>query len=404
MRKLVLMSIIVASRLLGVLLIFALVARNVTLRDFGMFSACFSVAVLLGFLVDFGFAQSILRDIGKSPESAAKVVASGVSIKLFIAALVFVASVIYMALPLPLHAPWTLQLLLIAYAILNSFAEFYGVSLRALGHYREEAIAQIAYTVAVTSTLFLVHLSIEYSALLIAALKAAQLSAIARIACIKIGSAEPRLNLRDWIKTVKNGYPYALDAGVSNISVNADVLLVSGVLGAPAAGLYQAGQKLLLGMSSAALIFSNIYLPKLASLDRRSDLFRSNAGALTIAMTSIGVTGGLLLFLFGQHLVHFFYGDKFSGVYQLLPVFGCILLVKYLTSSAGVILTSIGKQKVRTAANILSLIVLIILSPFLMKAFGLQGMTYGLLASSCIVLVLYSIAMLNALTRGDQAS
>ena len=385
-------------RLAGALLLFVLLARNVSLYEFGLFSKCFGVAAILGFLVDFGFSQSILRDIAKDPDAALPCISDGLSLKLAISILVLLLTPAFLFIAPSSHNPLALQTLLVGYAITNSFAEFYGVSLRATGRYTEESVLQGAYAAILVLTILLLRPGIYETAIILIALKSAHVALMHVIVRHRIGKVTLSFSLKSWKRTAISGTPYAADAGITNISANVDVIILSSLVGLSSTGVYQAGQKLVQGMSAVALVFSNVYLPKLSRAEHKGSVFRSNALKLTVMMVGSGAIGMALLTLFPSTLVDRLYGDSYTALKPLLPLFGLLLLLRYLNGTAGVILTAMGKQKVRVLSNALSLATLLTTSLFLVPTYGVSGMIYTLLISASVVSLFYFSTLARELT------
>lgn len=142
-----------------------------------------------------------------------------------------------------------------------------------------------------------------------------------------------------------------------------------------------------------------MYLPKLARVDAHSSAFRSALLQLSLLMACCGIGGALILAVLSSPLVDHVYGLKFAELKSLLPLFGILLLVRYINGIAGIALTAMGMQKARVLSNAVSLCMLIILSPVLISEFGLKGMVYALLVSAIIISFAYFLSFSRAFTR-----
>lgn len=401
MSKILLMGLITAFRLGSVLVLFVLLARNVSVYEFGLFSKCFGVAAILGFLVDFGFAQSLLRDIPREPDKALAHISAGLSLKLAISMVVIIAvPLLLLAFPSE-HNPVGLQVMLVGYAVMNSFSEFYGVSLRATGRYTEESKLQGLYAVLLVLTLVLVRPGIYEAAFILLLLKLLHLTLMQRIVSRRIGRVSLLMSPASWRRTATRGTPYAADAGVTNISANIDVIILASIMGPTIAGTYQAGQKLTQGLNAFALVLSNVYLPQLSRTDPSTASFRTTAIKLCLLMVGCGGFGALVLAFFPSEIVGFLYGRAFDALTPILPMFGLLLLMRYINGSAGIMLTALGMQKIRVIANTASLATLLAASVLLIPTYGLPGMVYSLLISAAIISSLYYFALLRKI-RGDR--
>lgn len=391
------MGIIVFSRLGGNFLLFLILARQLSLQDFGLFVVCFSVSSIFSMLVDYGLTQSLLHDIGGDPDSGKKHVAEGVYIKVVLSAVALLLVGIVSYVIFDDSRSRALLLALFLYSVANSFAEFYGTALRSVGRYREEAVVQFLYTVSVLLGLSFVGSGHE-SVLIVAAglliVKLIHLAVIKSLVDKVVGLRDGFYSEYGIWGSLRRGLPYAADVGVSNLLLNVDVLIVSYLLGGPAVAIYQAGQKIVQGYSSTAMIFSNVYLPRLSRL-KNTDVvqFKKNAIQVWFLMALTGLFGLTALCVFSKEIVHLLYGERFSDLRNLLPLFGLLIGIRLVAAGVGVNLTALGFQGVRVSANVVSLLVVALTSWPLIDKYGVDGMVYSQLMAMAILLVVYGFSL-----------
>ena len=151
------------------------------------------------------------------------------------------------------------------------------------------------------------------------------------------------------------------------------------------------------GANTFAQVLSNVYLPPMASKTNDAPALKHLANRLFIQMLLLGA-GSLLVFGFGATLItHTLYGNKFQDLSKLMPLFGLLLLFRYIAASHGVTLSAVGLQSTRVAAITAALIALFTSAYFLLPRYQLPGMLY---ASIIAIACLYVVYALNLVSRG----
>lgn len=393
MKSIALMGITVFSRLGGTFFLFVFLARFLSVTDFGNFVVAYSAATILAVMVDFGFSQSLLKDIGSTPTAAGKFVREGLLIKSLLSG---VAALIAGLIAMWLFEDASLRgvfFLLVAFSVTNSFSEYLGAALRSIGRYTEEAVIQFLCTglmLILVSYAGLEGLSLFVIVVILLISKLLQFAFVWKITTRNIDMRKSDGRGEGVLATIRRGLPYAADQGVSNVLANVDVLIVSQVMGNAAAAIYQSGQKLVQGYSASALILSNVYLPRLAraaALD--SGALNKMSIKVGLCMVLVGLLGGVGLSIYSSSLVALVYGEKFQALVPVLPFFGALIFLRFCSGALGLYLTAIGKQTVRVLANGACLVIVLVASTKLIEFFGVKGMVLAQLMAVLFLLIMY---------------
>jgi O-antigen/teichoic acid export membrane protein len=397
MKSLLLMGIIVFSRLGGIFLLFVLLARLLAVEAFGSFVVAYSIAAVIVLVVDYGFAQSLLKEIGSDETVASERLTTGLLSKLLLACFALLIAVLVLWLHYGNIANGSLFFILFFNAIFNSFSEYFGAAMRSTGRYAEEAGIQFVSTLLILGGVYgggsWAFDAPDY-ALLLMAIKLIQVLVVGYIAVRSIGIERRFWTISRITTDLKRGVPYAADQGVSNFLMNVDVLIVGSILGAYAAGIYQAGQKLVQGYSAGALIISNVFLPRLArNATTRGALWFTEARRVAGLMGFAGCAGGALLVVYPELVAIGIYGERFAGLSEILPLFGVLIVMRFISGTLGLYLTSIGLQTVRLIENVISLFVVIVGSLILVQSYGVKGMLYVQITAVAVLFATYSFAI-----------
>lgn len=403
MKNISLMGITVFSRLGGLFLLFVSLVRVLPLNDFGVFVVAYSYATILTLVVDFGFSQSLLKEIGSDCKRADYYIGDGLLLKVVLAISAALLALLIGEIRFDDELSKKVFGVLFLSCVINSFGEYYGTALRALGFYVEEAVVQFVYTVLMLGATVAVGFgtsSVVAVAVVLVVVRLVLLLGLQRALKRRVSYRIPSFEFSRIVSSARRGVAYAMDQGVSNFLMNIDVVLVSTVMGSSAAGIYQAGQKLVQGYSATAMIVSNVYIPKLARSASSPSDFRRGAIVVGKYMLMLGVIGAALLGGFPDVLVRLVYGPKFESLVALMPIFALLIFLRFIGATFGLCLTALGKQKLRFFANVACLFVVFASAVPLLMLLGLEGIVWSQVISISVLMAIYLIA-LNASLRGD---
>lgn len=374
-------------------LLFVLIARHWGASDFGHFMYLFSVASVLVLACEFGFSQQILREVGRTPEQAAALMARYLGAKIWLTALAFVLALGFALLTGLTWGQTAILLYLLLAATVLSYADFLLACLRALGRFANETVVALKGNLL----LFVLAVAALYGgggfagvALAMVMARVAQWWLAHQVYRRHVGPAEPlQLQWRAVWPVVRGSAPYGVDGAVAQIFSNIDTILISHVLGHAATGLYQAGARFYQGACMLAPIFGSLYLPRLSratapGFDDKS-VFNLHFRQLSIGL----LVSGLLLslgFVFSDKYIGIIFGSgEFDQLRTLLPWFGVLLLLRFGASIYGTVLTALGGQRVRVFIYLLALLSLIPAALLLMPRFGVTGMVLAVIVAHLVL-------------------
>lgn len=359
---------------------------------FGVFSFSMTAAVFLGAIVDYGFNLQVVKEIPQSPESAKDVLQKVLAGKTLLMLLTFVGCLVFFLFS-DLETA-ILVLVLTLSVILFSFGQFFFSILRAFNRFAEETRSTIisnillaislVFLLLFNANIFLISLAFLFSRLLFFLFGAR--------ACFNdYGFFINRsVKFRDILAVLKRGFPYAMLIASSLLFLSVDTFIINAVLGSEAVGIYQSGVRFVF----AALILSetlmSVYLPVLSgAIVKDVDVFEKRAKQLIRVSIVISLPVGLVLILLPEEVTALILGDAYSRTAELLPYFGLILMLRFLTISYGTLLTAMGLQKKRAIALSLSLAILAMGAYALILSRGLIGVVIASLVAHVALLGFY---------------
>lgn len=387
------------------LLVFLLLARMLGAEQLGLFSYWFSIATLVAIPVNYGFGMQLLREAAREPEQHQAIVNRMLAAKLLLTLAVLTLSALGSAWVSSLPLFW----LLLLNALIESYIDFYNFAIRSRGGYASEArvtfVASLLQLALVAGTALLAPSPVPVAAAYCAS-RALALMMTRRTTRASAPSGTPfRFAPASLAATLRSGFPYAADMGVSVLNNAIDVILLKQFASVRVVGIYQAGLRLMVGANTPTMVMGNVYLPRVSALDSSSKEYARAVADLNLRMVALGGGISLVLALFSESLTEILFGAEYQELAQLLPWFALVLVLRYVAASFGINLTAAGHQSVRVVANLVYLAVFLVASFLLIPSHQAVGAVMaGALATSALALGYLSYSLWIGLPSGYNLS
>lgn len=359
------MAASVFIRMGSALLVFVLLARGLGPVAYGLVATVFSYATLASLLTDFGFTSKALRDIAATPDRGGEILNAGLSLKIYLTVAVMVVGAIALAvIPTPPGTALAAGMLGTA-VLIGAVGDLALTAYRAMGRYMSETLLT-AWTSAahliVVGWVALVHADL----LIIAAAYLVSRSLYTFLAVIGAERLFEGLRLRAeplgsvW-RSIKDGWGWAADSGLSYLNGQIDGLLVVAIFGLQAAGVYQAGARFVQAGLAVVVVLSSVHIPRLAFEAQKSGLAAKLIDRVMIEFAALGGLLGAGLWLVGPILTKYLLGHAYAATNQLWAGFGVFIFVRYISAGAGVQLSARNRPVFRVIGQSLGLGVLLII-------------------------------------------
>lgn len=388
------------------LLVFLLLARILGAEQFGQFSFWLSAATLVTIPINYGFGIQLLREAAKAPEQLPSILGQMLSVKLILTALVILGCFLY---SLTAAEKTTLFWLLLLVAIAESYIDFYNFALRSQGHYCHEARLALVTSVLQLPLLVVTALLAPKPVFVAAAYVVSRVSALLlTLRAVRLNSPASgktaRFSYAMLRSTLRSGFPYAADMGVTTLNSVVDIILLKQMTDLRTVGIYQAGLRIMMGANTPTTVVSNVYLPRVSALERHSPEYRGAMMDLNMKMVAVGGGISLVLALFSKFIATTLFGTEYQDLAVLLPWFALVLVLRYVAACFGINLTASGHQSVRVVANLIYSVVFISAALVLVPMYQATGL---LMSSVCAILLLsciyYAYVLINRLPSGFNA-
>lgn len=372
------------------MVVFVLLARWLGPEAFGVFSFWLALATLLALPVNFGFGSKILRDFGTRPERAQTTMGEVLSARYVLASVV--ALIAICALPFIKSDTERVVFLLLFFAqLFESFSEHHTLGFRVKAHFSKEAA-----TASLVSTWHIILMTIV-AAVFPSLLAISIAFAISRLSGMLITAIRSSASIgpvirapwRTVIDTLRSTWAYALELGLLTTYGQLDTLIINGMLGASAVGLYQSGMKLVQGAGRVAPVLAQVLLPSLASATSDSRKFKSMCFRTLVVFVGVGGLGCLFLTVFASQITNVLFGIRYAELTPLLPMFGVLLLIKFTETGMGLILVARGQQAQKVWFVAGQLLFLLVSGTAALGKYGLPGWQWASALATMLLLCTY---------------
>ncbi len=380
-------------------IIAALVARYLGPDNFGLINYALSIVAFLGGGVALGLDTIVIRELTVAPGERARTL--GTALILRIAAGVVAAAAApllvlllqpgdgvalvltaIIGLTLPLQAIDTLELPF--HAALKSRTAVAGRSLGVVGTLVARALLLV---VRADLVWFAAALLVEKPLGAIVLLRKLR-AAGERIADWRFDWQSARLQLKD-------GWPLMVSGLVIMIYMRSDQILITGMLGAAANGLYSAAVRLVEQVFVIPGIFARSLAPKAMQLDDAA--FMPYVRRVAVRMVWGGIGLALALALASDLLVRLLYGTAYAPAAPVLRLLSLNIAFLAYTAPRSMIVLRFNLFKYDTLYIGLSAIANLALNYLLIPRFGIEGAVVGSIVAQAGMLVF--LPLLHPRTR-----
>jgi O-antigen/teichoic acid export membrane protein len=393
MRNFIYMGVTTAIRLGFGLLTFVFMARMLGAADFGVVMTALAVAVIVGLVPNFGFANYVLREIGAAPENANQVLSESLTAKILLASIVIICvALAYPWIGQPLRGVFAWMMLA---QLADAFTDLLNVGFRATGRYNRETqvatVSSIVQCVFVAGVLSLFHgpiaAAIAYSAARVSVLSMTWLWQR------QFFSNLSPAGYRKGIARLREAYSYAIDFGLQSMFGQVDSIVLAHFLGPAAVGVYQAGMRIFLAASQAASVLGNVFIPSVSRAHVANSDIKRVTGNMQLAFISIGFIGATVLILFPDRGVVAIFGNEYASLAGLLPLFGILFLARFIAAAWGILLTATGRQGMRAFATVAQWSLIAIFAFWLVPEKGAVGWLYCLILANILLSIGYLVVL-----------
>jgi len=382
-------SITTISRMLvGIFIVFIL-ARILSLKDFGTYMYGVVVANMITMLVEYGYNTLLVKELAQRKD-----IHNYVIFTTLIKISIFVFSTIILFLYLKL-SNFTIReiyvILFITFAVvLNNFIVHFMIPFKIIDRFDIESKFALINNL---TTFWVVVLMAYFSKnLLLISLSffLIKLINVCIVFIIYLKNFATKIFFKFKIlKELKKATPYALMTLIGGLYMSADTLIIKHFLDMESVGIYRSGISVILASSLIINIVNNVALPQLSKLKRDIEKFKKIAIKFNFYMLILGLMISIIIFLFKDLIILILFGEKFLVLKNYIFFIAGIIFLRYIGNIYGLILTISDKQIIRVISVAISLMFVLLLDYFYVPRYGIISAYIVLFLGHILLVSLY---------------
>jgi O-antigen/teichoic acid export membrane protein len=371
--------------------VFIVLAKLMSVNDFGILSFGFSLNALAVIAADFGFSLMVVKDYPKLLQGRGSYLTNSIVAKMILSAAT--CSVFFVYLIIFYQGEWLkIGFLYVLFAILASFIIYFQAILRVNNKFKEYTATNIVYAFGISLVVYAYwkwNLSLEQLVGYLLMAKTAQLL-YALFLCRTI-FVQNILKGPMVAKLIRNSWSFGVFSILGIFYFMVDTQIISLYLGAKEVALYQSVFRIVLILMLFSDIVTNVLLPYLSfKFHHREDL-SILVSKLFLYLLLVGCSLFLAFTSFQFELMGFLYPPVYQEAIPLILPFSIVLILRTVSSLLGNVLTVSNQQIYRVLAVGTSLIVSLVLNLILIPLYGIQAAAWTSVAVHVILFGMYSL-------------
>lgn len=350
--------------------VFIVLAKLMSVEDFGILSFGFSLSALAVIVADFGFSLMVIKEYPEHQSSHKKYISNSLLAK---GALSIVCTVLFFTyISLSYDGDWyKVGAIYIFFAIITSFTIYLQSVLKVQNRFHKYTESTIVYAISVTLVIFgyakfQLDLFQLVGYLLLA--KVVQLVWTTYLCRQSVGATD---NLQSISKLIKRSWSFGLHTVLGIFYFMIDTQIISLYLGATDVALYQSVFRIILILLVFSDIVSNVLLPYLSYKYHQQENISELVSKIFLYMLIIGCSLFLAFTSFKVPILELLYTPEYAQAAVLVLPFSIVVILRTSSALLGNILTISNRQVYRVITVGVSLVVSIVLNLICIPKYGI---------------------------------
>ncbi len=380
------------SRIISGSIVFILLARLLTVSEFGLLSFGVSFAGLLTVLAEFGFSLMAQRDIPQNKFPLNDYISNALFQKIFYSFLASVGAFVYLFFTYSGDSI-RIGIIFLINAILTSYSMYFFSVLRAKNLFKHESLLSAFYSIFLGFTfvtLFFFNKNVLFLAIGLLVARLVQFILICYFFFNTIEFSRFRLKMSIQKYFFKNSFSFGLHYIIGVFYFTIDSQLIFFYSGEEELAIYQSFFKVILIMLSVSDLLNNIFIPYFSSrIIKRDNLFDNLTLIANKAIIILGLVMFVFINLFAEDIITILYSEKYLSAMSIVLPLSFVLLFRICASFYAILLTISDHQGMRVLVVAISLFVNFFLNIWLIPNYGFIGAAYVSMFTHLIMLILY---------------
>lgn len=354
-------------------IVFILLAKIMTIDEFGILSFGFSFSTLLATCLDFGQSLMIMKDYPQKLFPTGAYILNSMTQKI---GFILVFSGLFLTYLLIFYkGEWiVIGELFILFAIVSAYVLYLQAVLRVKNRFKDAAFSIIVYSLLISILVFLIYSGVLTMVQFIIYMIAARLFqlGITIIFCREIF-------IKKWFSSkiqrhlLKNSWSYGAHFIFGTFYFTVDTQIIALLLNAEDVALYQSVFRIIYIFLIVSDVASNVLLPYLSYKYAKDESIDELSGNILYLLLVLGCSLFLFLTFFYKEIIDLLYTPEYVKAYPLVFPLSLVILLRTSSSIYGTLLTISNNQVNRVKVVFLSMVSSITLNFALIPYFGITG-------------------------------
>jgi len=358
---------------------------------FGIYATALAYVTVAAMVADNGLGITTVRNIGRSPDQLNQIVTQyGISKTiLFVPMAAGLAAIGWFA-----HlsaSEWLIAALITFRTILQGYCQMQVTVLKAIDRMQSIGAIQAVHSAVMLLALWGCYVDRINIYVVIAALVVAQcVELVLEAAWIRRAGIRPvPVHLRDCLHLLHGSTAVGVAVSLSSVIPRFDVIILSLIAGAAAAGVFAAAQTLIIIVYLLGSLLASVLFPEMARLTHMPREFRHYVHRWSIVVLGVTVPGSLLAIAIGPSLMRTLFGHGFGASGNLLAIM--LVAAPLIVLNALNLHRAFALNQVRSYMGIYigATVAAVLLDVSLGSRFGASGIAVAVVLRECLVLTAF---------------
>lgn len=374
-------------------ILFVYISRIYSIEGAGQYSFAFALTGFFSIFAEFGLHNIVVKELGRSNDNIGSQYSRYFSARLM---LTFVSVVVLLLitpfLPLSNETKWIICLIG-AYRLIYTLTDGFMSVFIAKGE--TLIVAFLEVSVRALATLFGVLMIVSgvdiiYTLAILPLVGSLQFILAYQLLSTKYGKPTICFSYKIIIATLKESFPYATSNFLQQITARIDIVLLGFIIGAVAAGIYNAAYRLLFLVIILPYFAGLVLLPVASKLfiDSREGFqyyYAQSLGAIIL----IGLPIAVGLWLMAENLIILIYGDAFQDSILILRILSASILFLFVSHILGIFLMASDRQIQKARSHWVVAIFNILANIVFIPIFGIHGAAATTVMTEILLVALF---------------
>ena len=371
-------------------IVFIVLAKLMSVNDFGILSFGFSLSAIVVIVADFGFSLMLIKDY---PQQLAR--SSYLFNSLIAKALIALGTIIIVGLYLLFFfdADWLkVGAIYALFALVASFIIYLQALLRVQNRFKRYTGSNIVYAVTITICVLVYWwfqislIALVFCLLLAKLIQLMWLLALCRSTFVQFAYSGTKVG-----KLIKQSWSFGVFNILGIFYFMVDTQIISLFLTAKDVALYQSVFRILLILMLLSDIISNVLLPYLSFKFYKQENISELSSKIYLYLLLVGCSLFLAFTTFKTELLQLLYTPEYLEATVLVLPFSIVLILRTVSTLLGNILTISNKQVARVVTVSLSLVLSLVLNLLLIPKYGIVAAAWTSVLVHIILFGLYAM-------------